>query len=87
MKLTDDELRECHRAWQGLRPTARITFALAELVERRATDLSCEEIKALRGCSVHCLDARQLELATRALDKVIARESRKAVLAAQDSDE
>jgi hypothetical protein len=87
MKLTDDELRECHRAWQGMKPTVRITFALAELVERRAADLTREEIEALRGCSVHCLDARQLELATHALDKVIARGDPKGALAAQDSDE
>lgn len=73
MKLTDDKLCVLYEKWLKLSPTASVTAALFELLARRAADLSYEEIEALRGCSVHCLDARQLELATGALDKIISR--------------
>ena len=42
-----------------------------DLEARRRADLTREEVEALRGCSVHCQDEAQLELATAAIDKIV----------------
>lgn len=72
--MTTAELIELARQMAGetdsLGRLARIL--VAELADRRVADLSREEALALRGCSVHCVNEAQLQLATSAIDKMVA---------------